>query len=120
MPRVASDRDEIVRTTVRIPRHIVEDAKACARTVNMSLNAWVCTAVAQRNRKWRHPSTGERLTDQMSEQRAESKWDGWVCTHGSHAVMPAAECPARDKQVHRQEMVHEATGQVGWSPPEEG
>ena len=116
-------RKKVARTPVmwRPPTALKDAAQLCADTIGQSLSQFISQAVAQRIRNWRDPLSGKPMagTERGQMGSDDSKWDGWLCIHGSHegALLEARDCPHRDKKVHQDMMVFEATGQRGWRPP---
>lgn len=121
MSRIRRNRDGLpmTKTTIDVPTHILEAARTCARTINMSFNQWVIWALAQRARNWRDPISGELVVQSALASGAiktadviveQQQYEGWICLHGSHDMpIPAAQCEYGDIEVHRKSWSNEAT-----------
>lgn len=121
MPKRTRPRpdEEIVQTTLRIPKSLLDAFQACADDVYQSFNQFAIQAMAQRIRNWESPLTGKKTVEKVRP----SKWDHFTCTHGSHGEsgVSAAECSHRKKKVHQTQMAYwDGTHRIdGWLPPDE-
>lgn len=98
----------------RPPAHILEAAKACARSAGMPLSQFVTQAVAARVRRWQDPVTGERVA---LASHGVAAAEGWLCCHASHGdtEIPAAQClPGKRSAAHRRSWYHPDRPGEGW------
>lgn len=110
----ATDHLQFMQTYIRIRTEIHDGAKICAERSGMSLASFCAQAIGRAVMNWRDPITGARVIDGLLQDMKDSKWEGWVCTHGSHPTVHAFECPHKEKATHQAEMYHEAKDLWGW------
>lgn len=102
---------DVVTITVRLPRKIWEAARASATSVNLSMNAFVNLAVAQRVRNWEDPVSGKKVR----VATVEHQYTGWYCDHSACGGSAISSCKGKQYAHHRSSGWH--NDELGYSYP---
>lgn len=73
---MATKRRKIV---VYVSEPIYQATKACAASIDQSMSNYAAYAIAQRNRNWKDPVTGEPVVASVAEAQAAAPYAGFVC-----------------------------------------